>query len=70
MFYTYDLSKSKATLSCYARYCHCLTKTQASSLHSWTTTSVSLAQSNLSCVNFQGNGEIGSHKTGGHLIEV
>jgi hypothetical protein len=27
-------------------------------------------QSNLSYVAFQGNIEIGSHKTGGHLIQV
>jgi hypothetical protein len=27
-------------------------------------------QSNLSYVTFQGNIEIGSHKTGGHLIQV
>jgi hypothetical protein len=27
-------------------------------------------QSNLSYVTFQGNSEIGSHKTGGHLIQV
>ena len=29
-----------------------------------------LIQSNLSDVTFQGNIEIGSHKTGGHKIEV
>ena len=27
-------------------------------------------QSNLTCVTFQGNSEIWSHKTGGRLIQV
>ena len=33
-------------------------------------TCIILVQSNLFYVTFQGNSVIGSHKTGGHLIQV
>jgi hypothetical protein len=46
-----------------SKHCHIIMQNINSVFNSW-------IQLNLSYVTFQGNSEIWSHKTGGHLIQV